>query len=153
MCNTIVHMFEGVRPFDRLMLGIEVLVVLLIAWEIFRGESSRRQENKRRLLLSERMNAVQVLLARGGEIRRTAPSSSGDPNDVIPWVQSLEEWDTSAQAVLGSFSPQAAAAFTAGIPKGMSFPGLAAGAQNYYGMLLLRLDNLQKLMEKSDVYF
>src|SRR5216684_2216069 len=151
MCNTIKHMFEGVRPFDWLMLGIEVIVVILIGFEIFRGERSRHEEEKRLERVNERMTVIRSLMAVGQEIRRTAPEPMAH-NAVNPWVEALEKWNQEVYVILESFSRQAAVSFNAGIPKGANYPGLAPVAQQYFGVLLLRLENLQNIMEKPDVY-
>ena len=47
MCNTIRHMFENVRPFDWLMLAIEVAVLFAILYEIIMEGVHRRADARR----------------------------------------------------------------------------------------------------------
>jgi hypothetical protein len=47
LCHTIGRMFEGVKPFDWLMLVIETAVLLLILYEVIVGIIRHRKERRR----------------------------------------------------------------------------------------------------------
>ena len=135
------------------MLFLEVAVVLLIAWEIYRDECSRLAEKKKHRLFGERLALIREALDAGYELRRTVPVFMGDNNDVNAWLQALNGWFVHTHGILQSFSQQAGLTFAEGRPQSTSFPMVASGAEIPYAQLLLWLTNLQNIMEKPDVYF
>ena len=159
MCYTIHQMlFEEIRPFDWIMLVVEVLVLILIAVEIFvftgpewwHGIQAKKKASK-----------LFPFLAQGEALRNLI---SENPNqDHNQQRENILKWDRETQEFLTKLSSRALSTFRhvahvsetdRGIltPSGQFYPasGLFGDA---YQMLQARLDNLQKIIEKPEVYF
>jgi hypothetical protein len=65
----------------------------------------------------------------------------------------VSAWIDETSKFLKEYSAQAEAAFSLGVRHDASYPGVAVTAQQVFGLLVARLDNLQGIMEKPDVYF
>jgi hypothetical protein len=90
------HMFEDVRPFDWLMLVVEILVLLLIGYEV--GITVWHKRAVRR-----RMAAAVLLMRRGEEIEAAVPRSANiDVAAVALWKESVDAWmtETNGEAAL-----------------------------------------------------
>jgi hypothetical protein len=155
MCNTIKHMFEGVRPFDWLMLVVEVAVLLLIAWEIGREEHFRCKERKRQLLLKQSMAKANGFISQGQTLQHTAPHVlEHNPDVVKKWMSSVESWIMDTNEFLSGCSSQASAKFLddSHLPD-VRFPELAVQAVIHARTLNRRLSNLQIIIQSPDIYF
>jgi hypothetical protein len=156
MCNTIRHMFEGVRPFDWLMLIVEVLVLGLIAFEIVREEWRHRAERKQQRIIGERSESLRQLLSKGQELQRNAPASGESTTDIAQdiaqWSRLIDTWHQEVATLLASYSSRAAMAFNHGVPKGSTYMGIAVAANRRFGFLLSRLENLQGILENPQIY-
>jgi hypothetical protein len=153
-CRTIMHMFEGARAIDWVMLVIEALVLILIAYEVVIAHLDRRGARMRKQATDRRSEAIRELVSKGHVLLASAPRFGENDMIVAKWKDSLRDWNVEVQTLLKSYSSQALASYNQGIPKSASFPGLAAGnVQGDYSFLLMRLDNLQNIMEKPDVYY
>jgi hypothetical protein len=156
MCNTIGHMFEGVRPFDWLMLFVEIAVLLLIAWEI--GRDLWRKWKIRRLLDSlfdfvQRGQKLQALSPQG----TYAPEGPHGPQFTPAWINLVKTWNQEAVDFMETCSPQARWSFLNDTSDGSAHAQQALAvpqeAQWLYRIMLTRLDNLQRIAENPDVYF
>lgn len=68
MLDTLRRIFEGTRPIDTIMLIIELLVLLLIAYEVWAGIQARRQERKRKKEVEKRVSAMAIRIANGSPL-------------------------------------------------------------------------------------
>jgi hypothetical protein len=140
-------MFDGVKPFDWLMLVVEILVLLLIAYEVGTTVLHRLQ-TKRRLA------SLFALMHRGQELQTTVPGSGTTDDQAVAWKSSVEAWANDTHKILATYSPQASARFLHNpvVSRGI-YRGIAQNAQGYYESLMMRLENLRAIMEKPEVYF
>lgn len=99
---TIRRMFSDVRPFDWLMLVIELLVLLLIAYEVIPGFWHKRR-------VKRRLKALSTLVSEGQLLEDSAPSQSDDQTVVVKWTNDVTTWDRKTNETLVCFSKQAAA--------------------------------------------
>ncbi len=143
---TITHMFSDVRPFDWLMLIIEVLVLVLIAYEV-----SVNLWHKRRI--KSRLATILVLKNKGQELQVSVPHGTDD-TAISAWNDAVKAWANDANRLLSTFSPQASATFLhePGGPL-LDYYRVPMNARDHYQFLLTRLNNLHSIMEKPDVYF
>jgi len=143
MLDAFRRMFRDVRPFDDLMLAIEVLVLLLIAYEVGSGiwQRIRRHRRSRRLL---------GCFSKGQALQASVPAENAETEE---WLRNLKEWTDKTNNLLARYSPQASAAFlhshstVAG-----HYRGVARTAQTAMAELLERLENLRAIMERPEVY-
>lgn len=169
MWNTIRHMFEGVRPFDWLMLVVELAVLLLILYEVIVGILRHREAEKRRKQLANVSRILSGFMIEGQNIRGKTPdphpSASGSGDAVTIWINLVTAWHTKVAQYLSSVSGRAESAFSliASVEQTgawllhQSTPGtgfyVTGHAGTYYRNLLAYLQNLQGIIEKLDVYF
>jgi hypothetical protein len=143
-------MFIGVRPFDWLMLVVEILVLALIAYEIAITLWRKHVVNVRVARLFQQMS-------KGQELQKSAPHSLNTDSRMVAgrWVQSAREWSRETESLLASYSAQATAAFVLDTSGEMPpwYASIESSAQNQYSTLVVQLDNLRGIMEKPDVYF
>jgi len=141
-------MLEDIRPFDWLMLVVEILVLLLIGYEV-----GTTVWNKR--VVRRRMAAAVLLMRRGEEIESAVPRSGNIDVATIPlWKESVNAWITETNNFLAGCSPQASAALLHNVGGGsIRYGAIAGDAHDYFVFLLARMNNLRAIMEKSDVYF
>jgi hypothetical protein len=145
MVNTIRHMFEGVRPFDWLMLVIEAAVLLLIAWEI--GRDIRHKWKMR-----ARHDELFVYLDKGNKLHWNAPLSFDAPTAVVgEWESAVKKWVQDTTGFLKRYSPQAAAMFLQEVDS--TYFEVANNPEFWDTAVYERLRNLREIMEKCDVYF
>jgi hypothetical protein len=150
MCDTIRRMVEGTRPIDWILLVIEIAVLAVIAIEY--GE--RKYKETRR---GKRLAAILVQLSKGQEIQSQAPpAGTTDESIATAWIERVEAWNADTLKLLAGYSSQAATAFVheSGGPS-LTYRGVTGTAQarNWYSGLQSRLNNLQSIMEKPEVYF
>ncbi|MGO8973760.1 MAG: hypothetical protein ACLQJ0_04945 [Steroidobacteraceae bacterium] len=142
------QMFDGVKPFDWLMLLVELLVLLLIAYEVVIPAFHRRRT-------SRRLASLLALMNRGQKIQDAVPASgTTDDLAISAWKTSVEEWLRDTHKTLVAYSPQASTIFlhdTGGTS--LRYRGVAQNAHDYFVMLLARMNNLRAIMEKPEVYF
>jgi hypothetical protein len=104
MCNTIKHMFAEVRPFDWLMLVVELLVLLLIAAEVIPGWLHWRHKRYA-------TTCIMAFLTDGQRLQDTIPRSSATDEQAIAWIEELTNWILRVQAFLEKNAKQAVAIF------------------------------------------
>jgi hypothetical protein len=139
--------FGDVRPFDWLMLAIEILVLLLIFYEVAVGFRQKRT-------IKRRFKTLLILISDGQALEDIAPLQQADVAVVTKWKNDVLEWDNRANKTLASFSKQAVAAYVHdSVDAGVRYRGVAQDAHQVRVGLKSRLDNLKSIMEKPDVYF
>jgi hypothetical protein len=148
MCNTIRQMFEGVRPFDWLMLAVEVAVLLLVAWEIGRDIWHKRK-------MSARYNALFERLDEGQKLHWSFPQLG--PNacnraERLEWENSAKNWIRETAVFLRRYSPKAATMFLREVNDSY-FSDVVNNPDFWLTALFERLRNLREIMEKCDIYF
>src|SRR2546428_2535998 len=153
MTYTICRLFEDVRPFDWLMLVIEVAVlVAILVFDIRAVRRERRHDREqrdRRTLVDQRVAALRDAMSKGQELRLSTPVS-GNPH-VAEWAQAVTNWGEETRVLLKSFSAHAEAAFLMQM-SGSPYINGSIGATFEYISLISRLDNLRGIIEKPDVY-
>jgi hypothetical protein len=148
--TTLEELGEVVRPFDWLMLIIETLVLLLIAYEVIIGSLHRREDSKRQDALHDRIMALARLMDRGQKLKRTAPQVGVDG---VPWVKSVHEWGRDTEAFLDTCSAHASSKFLDETNmQSVSYPQLAQEVWVWYSLLDRKLSNLQTIIQNSTVY-
>jgi len=167
MSYTLIHIFEEVKPFDWLMLAVEVLVLGLIAYEVVVARRERRAKRKREALLAERLSWLSGIVEEGEQLRRTTPHGGPSVSDEQrwQWVKSVDLWTQQTTDLLAEKCPKSAIAF--GLVKPTATPEAIVYPPNHLGApfqvvgntrvsylhLVARLGNLTEIMEKVDFYF
>jgi hypothetical protein len=164
MCNTIRRMFEGVKPFDWLMLGIETAVLLLILYEVIVGVMRHREAEKRRKQLAKVTQILSDFMFEGQSIQGETPNPHTG-GDVTRWVSLVTEWHIKVAQYLSSISSRAESAFSLIINAEQAGshilhqPGDSVGFYvtghegTHYRKLMAYLQNLRGIIEKLDAYF
>ena len=156
-------MFEGVRPFDWVMLVVEILVLLLIAWEIGREEYFRRNDRNRKAALKKIADGISGFIERGQKLVIEVPECRDDFSPCHAWMGRVAQWSYETIQFLSTHSPAASAAFllvgdsqsldnVVRKRDGSSFR-VAGNLREWYQELSVRLSNLHGIKEKADVYF
>ena len=158
------HMFEGIRPFDWLMLVIETLVLLLIFYEIIAETIRRTREHRRQSSINERVVELSRFVDRGLRLQSVVPDEAitTDQRIMAKWLAGLEMWTEEANAYLLLHSPRASAAFlltsNAGdvnyfvVSLGRQF-ALNGRMRESYQRLVVQLENLKRIIERPEAYF
>jgi len=172
MFHTIHQMFIEVRPFDWIMLAVEVLVLLLILYEVVVNIIRHRREKKRRERLQEILKHLSQFMDAGKGLQVTVPNTAfiGQPNyewlneRVEKWALSVKQWRDEVKKFLSSRSGQALSAFVLIVDAESidsmvhplsDWPFRVTGEllHDLYQPLGVYLRNLQNIMEKVDIYF
>ena len=112
MGTTIKHMFQGVKPFDWLMLVIGTLVLFLILYEVIVGWVHRHKERKRQSAISHIIASIFEFMERGRKLQASVPDPSFDTPDVVDrWIESVKLWSIDTNNILAQHSLHASAAF------------------------------------------
>jgi hypothetical protein len=171
-------MFAEVRAFDWLMLGIEALVLLLIAYEVKIGIRERAKQRKQELELTNAVAFLSGLMSKGDHIRRDIPSpyeipAGGGLEEQEQWVstkryewqQRALRWIRESNEEIAKRSQRAASVFmliaeppkatpvqVTDKPIGYSFT-IVGNDREVYQRLVALLDNLRRIIEKPEAYF
>jgi len=157
-------MFEGVKPFDWLMLSIETAVLLLILYEVIVGVVRHREAEKRRKRLAEVTQILSDFMFEGQSIQAETPNPHTG-GDVTRWVGLVTEWYIKVAQYLSSISSRAESAFSLIINIEQAdghvlhqlgdSPGFYVTGQEgtHYRKLTAYLQNLRGIIEKLDAYF
>src|SRR5215813_1846525 len=97
------ELMDGVRPFDWVMLSVEILVLVLIAAEVVPALIHKWKARKRQKVLFS-------LLGEGQEILNHPPTPFKEAA-VPSWGQSVDAWSDEVTNVLSRYSEQAVASF------------------------------------------
>jgi hypothetical protein len=162
--NTIRHMFSGTKPFDWLMLVVEVLVLLLIAYEVFVGVYRHRRKRERKQHIGEITAALSGFMDKGKALQGSVPCQEiAWELQADLWMANTDRWATETGAFLDGHSSTASAAFrlTPGTgttalviqnSEGATFT-IDGRHRHAYQRLVSRLENLRGIIEKPEVYF
>jgi hypothetical protein len=164
LCHTIGRMFEGVKPFDWLMLGIETAVLLLILYEVVVGIVRHRGAISRRKELQQVVTSLSQFMDEGMRLQRSVPDTAKDESRVLQsWMVDTKAWGGKVGEFLAARSQHASAAFllvhdlsssdsVVFASSGEVFY-LASPLREHYQRLLTQLNSLRQIIEKPEVYF
>ncbi len=143
MLDILRRFFSDARGIDWVMLIVELLVLLLIAYEIIWEPWKSR-----------RLATAALRLADSGEaIRQCTPVLSADAGAVDTWMKLLDSWVRESCGALEGRSAHAASAFRS-LPgrKDGAYLGIHQAANDSYGALLQRIEILRNIAEKASLY-
>jgi hypothetical protein len=156
-------MFEGTRAIDWVMLGVEVLVVLLISYEVFVGEMRHRRERRMRLTVSNIVLELSRLMDKGRRLQSSVPDPGiMNPQVVKPWKDSVDAWTEETNTFLVSHSSRASSAFMLVTDAGNMDSVVTSGGRQFaltgefrefYQQFVVRLANLRRILEQAEAYF
>jgi hypothetical protein len=148
MLDTLRRMFCDVRPFDILMLVVEVLVLILIAYDV---GSEIWQRNRRH----RRLKRVLEFLSEGQALQDGAPTTASSVVEIPEWERRCQDWADGTNDLLKRYSPQASATFllSAGGFLDWNVLRIHESAHDTYQSLQRHLNNLRLIMERPDLYF
>jgi hypothetical protein len=162
MWSTIRHLFSGIRPFDWMMFVIELLVLLALLW--FEGLEVWHQ-----IKLRKRVSSLIRYMDAGQTIQNnlhtlTEPLFAGRiTEETLAWMMEANMWSQTTREFLALHSKQASAAFLLVVNMRTSDRDiytqrygtfhLSGEVGNCYQILLARLDNLRRIMERPEAYF
>jgi hypothetical protein len=165
MCDTLSNIFEGVRPFDWLMLAIEVSVVILILYEIIVDTRRRNADAKHKLFVDTQGLALSKILRRGELLQETAPNTllTTDARVESTWIAEVQAWIRDTDIFVTSKSTNMSADFMLVAPddtekvclwinpsgNGFFVRGQAA---DQYRKLVVHLDNLRRIISRLEAY-
>ena len=110
LSHTIAHMaMESIRPFDWVMLAVEVLVLALIAYEVWIGFHERRIKRLRDRFLAGRRELLSEFSVEGESLRRKIPKHLGVESDgpEREWCDLADSWGKRIVESLEQVSPKA----------------------------------------------
>jgi hypothetical protein len=150
MCDAIRRIFHLIfgnpQPIEWWLLAADAAIVALIVWLDVPKKLHERRVGKW-------MKRLLPLMPKGQTLQASVPRASEDEIKTTEWTNSVQEWIAEVQTALTLYSAKALAAFNSGMPKDSSYPGTAPLAHRHLSYLLLRLENLRKILEKPDAYF
>ena len=161
------QMFEGVRPFDWLMLGIELAVLLVIVCAELKSHLRDKRLASRAKLIADRRIALSEFVAKGLELQRIVPVGTVwtalEAERKTAWQKAATAWIEETQAFLERHSPRAATAFivVSGFATDdfmvMNSSGQMAllhdSVRYFYQRVMSHLSNLHGIIEMADTYF
>jgi hypothetical protein len=164
LCNTLRRfMFEGVKPFDWLMLGIEAAVLLFVGYEVGVTITHQIKGVRYRRKLRGIAADLRGFLTSGNLIRQEVPSwLDGVHGHGIAWAESVQSWIANAEKYLAEQSPDRAlvefrhiAVFTQEQRRHMDEQGrtISGSLGVIYQQLTTRLDNLHQIALRCEDYF
>lgn len=169
MCYSIHHtVFEEIRPFDWIMLAVEVLVLLFVGYGEWTTFSDRRKAKRREAILAPKRLWLAGLIEQGEQLRRDTPREAIEYNDhpsFFPWIQRVDTWGKETVTALERESPKAAIVFNlvkspvsmevfVYLPNKLGSPfQLSGNLRVAYERLTSQLANLAEILEKLEVYF
>ena len=159
-------MFSEVRPFDWLMLIIEVLVLLLILYEVIANAVHAYKGRKRELALSLIVTSLTEFMEKGRNLQLGTPDPSmSSPDEVSTWIDSVKLWAKDTNDFITRHSLRATVSFAliegTGVmanpqvvytESGYSFP-IEGPQRESYQRLVVQLNNLRSIIEKPEAYF
>jgi hypothetical protein len=134
------------QPIDLAILGIEVLLLLVLAYQQF-----TRIVHKRRL--NKQLSKLFYALAEGQELQAIAPDTI-DENSVNlgKWKRAVRNWMDVTRTILEGCSGNAVISFAHDPVLTLTHAGRMS-ARSEYESLIARLNNLRCIMEHIDAYF
>jgi hypothetical protein len=144
--DTLRRMFGDVRPIDWAMLVVELLVLLLVAYEVI--EKLWKQGKEKRMT-----KAIVRYRDAGQALRTNVPAPQADEQFLVAWQQRVTAWTQESYDGIGRYSAHAASCFLYP-PSRMASQhiGVHAGAQDYLSITLQRLEVLRGIVENASAY-
>jgi len=151
------RLFADARPIDWLLLIVDFLVLVAILWFEL-PEWWHKHKGKK--MVSE----LAPLLEKGKELKTSVPYLPNPQWEVTSkWFEDVRAWDSDTQSLLAKHSSQALSAFThiahvretdraIVTPHGDMYP-VVGHCGDVFQVLQAKLDNLQRIVEKADIYF
>jgi hypothetical protein len=163
MANTLHHMFEGIRPFDWLMLVIEVLVLIVIIFAEIAGWMRRRKESRRHSFLNAKSLELSKMMDTGQRLMSIVPDPAfASPQAFMFWVQTAADWTDQVSKIMSPHSSRAVADFMLATNSQHIDAMVSAHGRNFalsgeiwetYWRLVTRLENLRRIVERPETYF
>ncbi len=144
--DTIRRMLYGARPIDLTTLIVEILVLLLIFYEIV-SDRLQRWKTKRRL------KTISKCMIEGRSLQDKVPTTNANQARLSEWRRQVEDWIPSTDKQLSHYSSHASASFLQDNGN-MSQPAcpVAPALVGVYSTLQLRLNNLRSILENPGTY-
>lgn len=147
---------DGSKPVDWLLFWVDILVLGAILW-------FELPEWKHRRKAAKFARALLPYMERGREIQASIPENPhGENKDVTAWIEQAKLWHHETHAFISGVSPRAALVFTSVSDLSADnrkivdqFGGIwhiSGFFGDVYQILQARLDNLQKILERPEVY-
>jgi len=161
--DAIRRLFYGTRPIDAVMIVIELLVLIVIAWEALSTYTHRKK-------MLRMVSMVSPYAERGLELQHSAPSRFVAEHDqhayltlAAQWKKRFHAWDKETKEFLSSVSQKAASLYLQFLSS-EDTPHFAVDADGNtvrlfhdisgtYQVLQSRLSNLRRIMENPSAYF
>ena len=144
--SAFIHVFTNSRPVDLLIVAGEILVLLLIAYELASRTLYKRS-------LSKRLNELFYAIAEGQELQATARQIRDEHSLYAEeWSEEVKEWIKVTRKTLERCSAQAVISFMHDPDLTLTHPGSIVPVSEYQS-LVLRLNNLRSIMEHPEAYF
>lgn len=163
--NTIRRMlFLGIKPFDWLMLAVDVLVLGLILYEVIAGEWRHSRDRKLQRRRADVVTTLSGFMEKGQKLLTRVPCPElAKKLEVDLWQVEAQSWSKEVGEFLSGISPRALTAFRI-------IPGTGVMAQGVYAesgasfmidgplrhshqRLVSHLENLRGITEKPEAYF
>ena len=133
------------QPIDLAILGIEVLLLLVLAYQQF-----TRIVHKRRL--NKQLSKLFYALAEGQELQAIAPDTIDDNSvNLGKWKRAVRNWMDVTRTILEGCSGNAVISFAHDPVLSLTHAGRMS-ARSEYESLIARLNNLRCIMEHIDAY-
>jgi hypothetical protein len=134
------------QPIDVAILGVEVLVLLMLAYQQF-----TRITHKRRL--DKQLSKLFYALAEGQELQAIAPDMiDEDSASLGRWKHAVRDWVDVTRKTLEGCSGNAVISFMHNPDLRLTHSG-RINPRSDYESLIARLNNLRCIMEHMDAYF
>lgn len=134
-------------PYDVSLWLMELLVLLVIGYEVVSSVWHKRK-------IRRRSKQIFKFISKGRQLEDNSPAlSASTESDVAVWNKSVNTWITETANFLRKYSPQAEASFLQGVFIRSSYRGVHPEAQLSFGLLLFRLEKLNGIIERQEVYF
>ena len=144
--NTFLHVFTESRPVDVMIAVGELLVLLMIAYELFARTMHKRS-------VARRLNDLFYAIAEGQELQATARQLRDERSSGAgEWSDAVQEWVKVTRKTLERCSAQAVISFMHDPDLTLTHVGSLAPLSEYES-LVLRLNNLRSIMEHPEAYF
>ena len=140
---------EGARLIDWAILVVDFLVLAVILWLDAPERFHKRQVRKRLVI-------VQGMMLDGHGLKNSVAHANENDEAASSWINNVQTWMHTSYQTLADVSMPGALAF---IHRNVSPDIFYGGVTNrqdvskQFQELLIRLENLQNIMEKADVYF
>jgi hypothetical protein len=156
MIDSLYRLFKDARPIDDLILAVDFLVLAVIVW-VEVGEKWHKRT------LRCRVSELVHLLEKGQKLQSSTPSRLASSDGAPSWIEEVGRWSAETQDFLASRSSRASFAFMHVVNAAMADREvhrsdgtafyLGGAVADIYQVLQVKLDNLQRIMEKPEAYF